>query len=138
MTTKTKPSNRMVLVCCVIFYRIEVSREQFVNAERHAKASCQVSREWRKNLYKERSSNLNSGLLHDIISFEEVSGGLDALFSNAHDETQYLVLTSTDVRKGRMSHIPQAFEGVEHVGTIYNYLENWRVLLLVWLDARRL
>ena len=128
MTSKTKPSNRMVLVCCVIFYCIEVSREQFVNAERHAKAGCQVLREWRKNHHKEPSSNLNAGPLHDIVSFEEVFGGLDALFSNAHDEKPFLVLTSNDVREGRLSHIPPAFDGVEHVRTVYNYLENWYAL----------
>ena len=36
MTSNIRPSNKLILVCCLIFFCIELSREQFQNAEKRA------------------------------------------------------------------------------------------------------
>ncbi len=117
---------RIVLICCKLFYCIEVARGDQETALRHAKSGVIMFKDWKAKQKICAVSNMNPRSVDDMTDLIEVFARLDVQMRiSGQGHSPYICLTTPEERSGRMSCIPTAFQNLSDVWRATNKLLNW-------------
>lgn len=117
---------RTVLICCKLFYCIEIARQDYTTALRHAKSGLIILKDWKDRQEKQPTSNMNSGPDDDIKILVEAWGVVDVqvrIFENG--QPPCLVLTTPEERSGAIPCVPSTFYSLRDAWAATNKLMNW-------------
>jgi hypothetical protein len=131
IVNKQKPSKKMVLICCVLFYCIEISRGDYDTALRHVKSGLEILVGWKKEIAHEAASNMNHGPSADLEDLEEIFGRLDLQIRILEEgRVPFLTLTSQEERTGAARCVPATFKNLKEAWAAMDKLTNWTSHLL--------
>lgn len=117
---------RTVLICCRLFYCIEMARQDYPAALRHAKSGLNILKDWKARQDKQPTSNMNSGPACNVRNLVEAWCDFDPqvrIFENG--TPPYLALTTPEERSGAISCVPAQFHSLSHAWSVVNKLMNW-------------
>ena len=117
---------RTVLICCRLFYCIEIARQDYPTALRHAKSGLNILKDWKDRQDKQPTSNMNSDPACNVNNLVEAWCDFDPqvrIFENG--TPPYLTLTTPEERSGAISCVPAQFHSLSHAWAVMNKLMNW-------------
>jgi hypothetical protein len=117
---------RTVLMCCRLFYCIEIARQDYATALRHLKSGLIILKEWKDSAKSELTSNMNSSPTDYANELIEVFCRLDVqvrILENG--QPPYLVLTTPEERSGLVPCVPVTFYSLADAWISMNKLMNW-------------
>lgn len=117
---------RTVLICCKLFYCIEVVRGDYRTAMRHVKSGLIILRDWKAKQKYRPASNMNSKPVDDIDNLIGIFNRLDVQFRIFEQgQPPYLGLVTPEERSGLVSCVPKSFRSLADVWVVTNKLSNW-------------
>jgi hypothetical protein len=132
IVNKQQQSKKIVLICCVLFYCIEISRGDYDTALRHVKSGLKILEGWKREVSHEPASNMNHGPSADIEDLEGIFGRLDLQVRILEEvRVPSLVLTSEEERTGVARCVPATFKNLKEAWAAIDKLTNWTSHLLV-------
>lgn len=120
LKNRTAPSKRLVLICCVLFYCIEISRGDYDTALRHVKSGFHILEEWKKT--QETLDTSPDESLEDLM---QVLARLDLqvrIFEGG--KPPHIVLTSLEERLGLRQCVPASFRSLLEAWAAMDKLTN--------------
>lgn len=126
ISNKELLDEKTILVCCKLFYCIEVARQDYPTALRHVRAGLVLLKEWGGRQKKRPISNMNTTSLDDVDDLVEAFCALDVqirIFENG--KPPYVVLTTPEERSGAVSCVPPTFHSLADAWNVTKKLVNW-------------
>lgn len=115
-----------MLICCVLFYCIEVSRGDYDTALKHVKSGLHILQEWKKTQADQPNINIDSGPAEEIEELMQVFARLDVQVRIFEDgQPPHLLLTTLEERLGIAYCVPVAFKTLREAWAVMDKLTNW-------------